>query len=109
MNKISIDIKVNNKVIGRFIVNPDETMAYTANNSLPKTPITEQSNIDISTIDWHDVQKFVKENDIPLRETESGVLDTCVKWGTLTDSQKRVLPYVLKKAKEHGFKPSYPF
>lgn len=110
---ISFDFKVDNKIVATFTINPDETVNIAEHNVVKntyKTPTeSEHNNIEIETIDWHKVKKFVEENDIELNEVESGVLESYLTKGTVSSSQARVLGYVLKKVQARGFKSSYPF
>lgn len=102
---ISIDFKIDNKVVATFTVNTDETTVQATGKEQPNTDTATA----IPPIDWQKVKEFVEENNIPLTEQESGVLDFYIKWGKVSQNQARVLNYVLKKVQERGFKPSYLF
>lgn len=113
-----IDFKFNNKAAVTVTVNADNITVHIEEpdvvNNTCKTPTeTEQNNTgtanEISQIDWKKVKEFVEENDIELNDVESGVLDSYITKGTVSPKQERVLPHVLRKVQEHGFKPSYLF
>lgn len=114
---ITVDFKIDNKVVATFTMNPAEIAniaKHNVVNNTCKTPTeTEQNNIgtanEISPIDWKKVKEFVEENDIELNDVESGVLDSYITKGTVSAKQERVLLHVLRKVQERGFKPSYLF
>lgn len=113
MKMITVDFKIDNKVVATFTMNPDDIVNATKSNvekNTYKAPTESgQENSEIETIDWHKVKEFIEKNNIPLNDIESGVLESYITNGTLSEKQKRVLPHVLKRAQTRGFKPSYPF
>lgn len=115
---ISWDFKIDNKLAATLTIYTDDTTInipepYVAKNTCKGSAKSEQNDCDkfngIETIDWYKVKEFVEKNNIPLNDIESGVLESYITNGTLTEKQKRVLPHVLKRVQERGFKPSYPF
>lgn len=123
MCNVSIEIKLNNKVIqtvdldAEILLNELNKQQYTKltqkSTSKPLYTKSKQSDIDrvkaISMTDWINIKSFVKANNIKLRREELGVLSSYIKKGTATEKQARVLMFVLSKIQNTDFTPTHPF
>ena len=123
MCNVSIEIKLNNKVIqtvdldADILLNELNKQQYTKltqkSTSKPLYTKSKQSDIDrvkaISMTDWINIKSFVKANNIKLRREELGVLSSYIKKGTATEKQARVLMFVLSKVENYNYTPTNPF
>lgn len=123
MCNVSIEIKLNNKVIqtvdldAEILLNELNKQQYTKltqkSTSKPLYTKSKQSDIDrvkaISMTDWINIKSFVKANNIKLRREELGVLSSYIKKGTATEKQARVLMFVLSKVENYNYTPTNPF
>ena len=110
MNEITIDVKINDKVIKTINLDADVLLQEI---DKPQYTESEQTDIDrvkaISMTTWISIKSFIEENDIQLTGTESGVLDYYIKNEKVSPKQARVLMILLSKIQNIGFTPTYPF
>ena len=110
MNTITIDVKLDNKLIKT--VNFDVDIPVKEIDK-PQYREIEQTDIDkvkaISMTTWISIKSFIEENDIQLTGTESGVLSHYIEQKTVSPKQARVLMILLSKIQNIGFTPTYPF
>lgn len=110
MCNVSIEIKLNNKVIKTVDLDAEIILKELNKQQYTKT---EQDDIvrvkAISMTDWINIRSFVEENGIALNDIESGVLSSYINKGTVTEKQARVLMFVLSKIQNTDFTPTHPF
>lgn len=110
MNTLTIDVKINNKVIKTINLDADVLLQEI---DKPHYTKSEQTDIDrvkaISMTDWISIKSFIEENDIELIGIESSVLGYYINNEKISAKQARVLLILLDKVQNAGFTPEIPF
>ena len=110
MCNVSIEIKLNNKVIQTVDLDADILLKELNKQQYTKTEQDDIARVKaISMTDWINIRSFVEENGIALNDIESGVLSSYINKGTVTEKQARVLMFVLSKIQNTDFTPTHPF
>ena len=110
MCNVSIEIKLNNKVIQTVDLDADILLKELNKQQYTKTEQDDIARVKaISMTDWINIRSFVEENGIALNDIESGVLSSYIKKGTATERQARVLMFVLSKVENYNYTPTNPF
>lgn len=110
MCNVSIEIKLNNKVIKTVDLDASQILKELNKQQYTKTEQDDIARVKaISMTDWINIRSFVEENGIALNDIESGVLSSYIKKGTVTERQARVLMFVLSKIQNTDFTPTHPF
>lgn len=110
MCNVSIEIKLNNKVIKTVDLDASQILKELNKQQYTKTEQDDIARVKaISMTDWINIRSFVEENGIALNDIESGVLSSYIKKGTATERQARVLMFVLSKIQNTDFTPTHPF
>lgn len=108
MNTLTIDVKINDKVIKTINLDADVLLQEIDKSHYTKS---EQTDIDrvkaISMTDWINIKSFIEENNIKLNETESGVLSYYIKNHEASQNQARVLMILLSKLQNTDFTPTH--
>ena len=110
MNTLTIDVKINDKVIKTINLDADVLLQEI---DKPHYTKSEQTDIDrvkaISMTDWINIKSFIEENDIELNDAESGVLGYYIQNKKVSPRQARVLMILLGKLQNTDFTPTHPF
>ena len=110
MCNVSIEIKLNNKVIKTVDLDASQILKELNKQQYTKTEQDDIARVKaISMTDWINIRSFVEENGIALNDIESGVLSSYIKKGTATEKQARVLMFVLSKVENYNYTPTHPF
>ena len=110
MCNVSIEIKLNNKVIKTVDLDASQILKELNKQQYTKTEQDDIARVKaISMTDWINIRSFVEENGIALNDIESGVLSSYINKGTATEKQARVLMFVLSKIQNTDFTPTHPF
>jgi hypothetical protein len=110
MCNVSIEIKLNNKVIKTVDLDASQILKELNKQQYTKTEQDDIARVKaISMTDWINIRSFVEENGIALNDIESGVLSSYINKGTVTEKQARVLMFVLSKIQNTDFTPTHPF
>lgn len=108
MNTLTIDVKINNKVIKTINLDAD---VFLQKIDKPHYTKTEQTDIDrvkaISMTDWINIKSFIEENNIELNKIESGVLSYYIEKKDVSQNQARVLMILLSKLQNTDFTPTH--
>lgn len=110
MNTLTIDVKINDKVIKTINLDADVLLQEI---DKPHYTKSEQTDIDrvkeINMTDWISIKSFITDNNIELTKQESGVLKYYIKHKEVSPKQARVLMFLLNKVQNMGFIPPIPF
>lgn len=110
MCNVSIEIKLNNKVIKTVDLDASQILKELNKQQYTKTEQDDIARVKaISMTDWINIRSFVEENGIALNDIESGVLSSYIDKGTATPKQARVLMFVLSKVENYNYTPTHPF
>lgn len=110
MCNVSIEIKLNNKVIKTVDLDASQILKELNKQQYTKTEQDDIARVKaISMTDWINIRSFVEENGIALNDIESGVLSSYINKGTVTEKQARVLMFVLSKVENYNYTPTNPF
>ena len=110
MCNVSIEIKLNNKVIKTVDLDASQILKELNKQQYTKTEQDDIARVKaISMTDWINIRSFVEENGIALNDIESGVLSSYINKGYASLKQAYLLLKLYSAAEKRGFVPELPF